>query len=275
LYIKQLFSGASENLNSEANPLHPANTKKLVDIGKARESAHEAISKLRPPEEGAWYENNFITRANASVSRAVLGFANDTALGLAQMLQENAHQMPLIPGTNVYSTGVEAAQQLNEYRIQQENLRLGNTTQEEISAQGKQQIYAILDGLVEPITEPWKKGDYLEAVARGTLEVGGLVVGVGEATAAVKGARTTHAASKVAVATRAAEATTVLKQTAKGADVAQGTVKALKGGDKMMGKAVDKLSDASKLTGSAKAPGDGVYEGENEHPPTDGGKNPP
>ena len=203
---------------AEANPLHPANTKKLADIGKARESANEAISRLRPPEEGAWYENNFITRANASVGRAALGFANDTVLGLAHMVQESAHKMPLIPGANVYGAGVEAAQQLNEYRIQQENLRLGNTTQEEISAQGKQQLLAMWDGLVEPISKPWNRGDYLEAVARGALEAGSLAVGVGEATAAVRGARAAHATNKAAVTTRAAETATVLKQTAKGAE---------------------------------------------------------
>ena len=256
-----------------------------MDIGKARESANEAISRLRPPEEGAWYENNFITRANASVGRAVLGFANDTVLGLAQMVQEGAHKMPLIPGANVYSTGVEAAQQLNEYRIQQENLRLGNTTQEEISAQGKQQLSAMWDGLGEPITKPWNRGDYLEAVARGGLEVGSLLVGVGEATAATKGARAANAANKTAVATRAAETANVankgaeaaniargvetanvVKQTAKGADVAQGTVTALKGGDKIndaarvadkaadAAKTADKAADASKVTAAASAP---------------------
>ena len=227
-----------------------------MDIGKARESANEAISKLRPPENGAWYENNFITRANASASRAVLGFANDTVLGLAQMVQENAHKMPIIPGANVYGTGVEAAQQLNEYRIQQENLRLGNTTQEEISAQGKQQLAAMWDGLVEPITKPWNRGDYLEAVARGGLEVGSLLVGVGEATAATKGARAANAANKAAVATRAAETATVLKQTAKGADVAQGTVTALNAGDKMVdaskvAKTADKTNDAAKTGNKA------------------------
>ena len=204
---------------AEANPLHPANTKKLVDIGKARENANEAISRLRPPEEGAWYENNFITRANASVGRAVLGFANDTVLGLAQMVQESAHK--IIPGVNVYSTGVEAAQQLNEYRIQQENLRLGNTTQEEISAQGKQQLSAMWDGLVEPITKPWNRGDYLEAVARGGLEVGSLLVGVGEATAATKGARAANATNKTAMATRAAETANVVNKGAEAANIAK------------------------------------------------------
>jgi len=49
-----------------------------------------------------------------------------------------------------------------------------------------------------------------------------LAVGVGEATAAVRGARAAHATNKAAVTTRAAETATVLKQTAKGADAAQG-----------------------------------------------------
>jgi len=122
---------------------------------------------------------------------------------------------------------------------------------------------AMWDGLVEPISKPWNRGDYLEAVARGALEAGSLAVGVGEATAVVRGARAAHATNKAAVTTRAAETATVLKQTAKGADAAQGTVTALKGGDKIVDatKVADKAADASKAIGPAKVHSTEVVKG--------------
>lgn len=96
---------------------------------------------------------------------------------------------------------------------------------------------AIIDGITKPYSEAWARGDYGEALGRGTIDIGSMIIpGVGEAGKVGDGA---NALGKVGDVANVAEKTGDIadaasqagKATAKGTDVAEGATDASKAAD--------------------------------------------
>jgi hypothetical protein len=123
----------------------------------------------------------------AQGARAVAGFAKDIALGLGNLAYTGAKLMT--PGGQIHA-------ELSA-RILAENIRLGNVCLETL----KQAARASGKELARPVVEAWDKGNYVEAVGRAGLEIGSLLLAVGDLAKLASGAR----AAKLAQAGKAAE----------------------------------------------------------------------
>jgi hypothetical protein len=125
-----------------------------------------------------------LNRQTAGVVRGALGVVNRVVFGLADLVKFAAKHNPTNPNALIHDA--------LSMKILQEHLRLGNIcmecVQHEAKAMGKE--------LLKPVTEPWSKGEYAEAITAGGLE---LALIVGPIVAKIGGMM------KAAQATRAAE----------------------------------------------------------------------
>jgi hypothetical protein len=116
----------------------------------------------------------------AQATRGVVGFVKDGVMGIGELAYEGIKGVPKLARMNYTSDG-QAISQLNG-AILAENIKLGNITPGTVG----QGALDIGKALVKPITDPWGKGQYVEAVTRGAAEVGTLIVAPLKAAKAAK-----------------------------------------------------------------------------------------
>lgn len=135
----------------------------------------------------------------AQAARGVLGFGKDVGMGIAELAYEGIKAVPKLVRADLTETGQRIGQ-LNG-AIFAENMRLGNITAGTIGADARKLGQAV----VKPITDPWAKGQYVEAAARGVAEVATLGVGFLKA-GKLGGAAKAGQAAKTGELVKAAEA---------------------------------------------------------------------
>jgi hypothetical protein len=144
----------------------------------------------------------------AQATRGVLGFVKDGVMGIGEMAYEGIKAVPKI-GRSLYTSSGQAISQLDA-QIFAENIQLGNITPGTIG----QGALDIGKAMVKPVTDPWKKGQYVEAGTRAVTEVGTLAFGWIKGSKAAQAAKAADAlkaeqaaeAAKVAAAADAAKA---------------------------------------------------------------------
>jgi hypothetical protein len=144
----------------------------------------------------------------AQATRGVLGFVKDGVMGIGEMAYEGIKAVPKI-GRSLYTSSGQAISQLDA-QILAENIQLGNITPGTIG----QGALDIGKAMVKPVTDPWKKGQYVEAGTRAVTEVGTLAFGWIKGSKAAQAAKAADAlkaeqaaeAAKVAAAAEAAKA---------------------------------------------------------------------
>lgn len=133
----------------------------------------------------------------AQVTRGVLGFGKDLVMGVGEMAYEGIKAVPKLVQLNQTQSGKLLTQL--DARILAENIKLGNITPGTVG----RGALNIGKAIVKPVTNPWAKGDYVEAVTRGATEVGTLGLGWLKGNTAARVAKGADA-SKAADAARAA-----------------------------------------------------------------------
>lgn len=128
----------------------------------------------------------------AEVTRGVLGFGKDLVMGVGEMAYEGIKTAPKLVQLTQTLSGKILAQL--DAQILGENIKLGNITPGTVGSGALD----IGKAIVEPVTDPWAQGDYVEAVTRGAAEVG--TVGLGW----LKGSKAARVA-KAADASKAAD----------------------------------------------------------------------
>lgn len=154
----------------------------------------------------------------AQVTRAVLGFGKDALLGVGQFAYGAAK---MLNPAGMIHTNLDA-------QILTEHIKLGNICLESL----KQAAAAAGQELAKPVTDAWERGDHVEAVTRAGLEIGTLVVAIGQVAKAATATRATRAAGG---ATAAGAADDVARAGAKPAAVADDTASATQGGRRVEG----------------------------------------
>lgn len=138
----------------------------------------------------------------AQVDRAVVGITTDAVSGTGELLYEGIKGVPKALQSNLTVEG-QAIKSL-DFLITLEEIRLGNISPASIA----EDVAEIGQTIAKPVTEPWSKGQYVEA---GTRALGMLL------TAAL----TARQALRAAVASRAAKARKATDAAAKAAKEAE------------------------------------------------------
>ncbi|MET3120346.1 hypothetical protein AAKU64_004598, partial [Undibacterium sp. GrIS 1.8] len=125
-------------------------------------------------------------------------------MGIGEMAYEGIKAVPKLIRYQYTSTG-QALGQLDG-QILAENIKLGNITAGTIG----QDALDIGKAIVKPVTDPWAKGQYVEAGTRAVTEIGTLGLGWIKGSKAAKAAEALKLeeaakAAKIAEATKAAE----------------------------------------------------------------------
>lgn len=137
----------------------------------------------------------------AEVTRGVLGFGKDLVMGAGEMAYEGIKAVPKVVQLTQTQSGTVLAQL--DAKILGENMKLGNITPGTIG----RGTLEVGKAIVKPVTDPWAKGDYVEAVARGVAEIGTLGLSwlkgnsAGRATKVVNLGRPENAALKIRAGT--------------------------------------------------------------------------
>lgn len=146
----------------------------------------------------------------AQATRGLLGFAKDVVMGVGELAYEGIKAIPKLARLTHTQSGKLLTQV--DAQILVENIKLGNISPATVG-------HTVLDigkAVVQPVTGPWAKGQYVESVTRGAAEVGTLGLGWLKGSKAARTAKAT-AAAKTA---EAAKAEAVVK-TADVLDIAQ------------------------------------------------------
>ena len=106
----------------------------------------------------------------AQATRGVLGFAKDIVMGIGELAYEAGKAVPKL-GRMAYTSTGQAITQLDG-AIFAENIRLGNITPGTVG----QGALDIGSAIVKPVTDPWNKGQYVEAVTRAAAEIATLPI---------------------------------------------------------------------------------------------------
>jgi hypothetical protein len=211
----------------ENNSFNANHLDQYVDFKGTNEGLQQGIDSLRPSED-SWA----ITKGAAGAGRATLSFLKDMTLGMGQLTYSVAKR----------ASPVTVEQDKVSAMILAENIRLGNVCAELIEQQAK----AVGKAIVKPITDPWAKGDYSEAVTRGVLEVGSLAVAFLDLAKAGEVASVT---SKVSEAEKVAETTNVASKVGEGEKIAE--VEKVGDGVKIIARKFDfknyKMAEGEKL----------------------------
>ena len=125
-------------------------------INRMEESAKQSIDSIRPGQDSL-----AVTQGAAEMARGILGFVKDVGLGLVRLEYFEVKQLSF----------VTKAEENASVAILAENIRLGNVCAELIN----QQALAAGKEIAKPVTEPWVRGDHIEALTRGALEVGTII----------------------------------------------------------------------------------------------------
>ncbi len=150
----------------------------------------------------------------AQATRGLLGFGKDIVTGVGELAYEGIKGVPKL-GRMVFTSNGQAISDLNG-AILAENIRLGNITPGTIG----QGALDIGSAIVKPITDPWKRGDYVESVTRGVAEAATLPIAWTKAQKAAQAAKA-KAALEAAEAAKAAKAKAALEAEQAAADAAR------------------------------------------------------
>jgi HNH/ENDO VII superfamily nuclease with conserved GHE residues len=137
----------------------------------------------------------------------VLGFGKDIVMGIGELAYEGIKAVPKL-GRMAYTSNGQAISQLNG-AILAENISLGNITAGTVG----QGALDIGSAIIKPITDPWNKGQYVEAVTRGAAEIATLPIAWTKAQKAAQAtkAKTALEAAEAAKAKAALEAEEAVK----------------------------------------------------------------
>lgn len=101
----------------------------------------------------------------AQAARGALGFAKDVAMGAGELAYEGIKAVPKLVQLTQTQSGQVLAQL--DAQILAENIRLGNITPETMGRTALDVGKAVL----KPVTDPWAKKQYVEAITRGAAEI--------------------------------------------------------------------------------------------------------
>lgn len=177
-----------QSLKDKLKSIDPSQLDEYVRFGDASKGLDGLIAKIDVQNQGGL---SAAGNYGAQASRAVLGFGKDIVLGLGNLLYTAAKHAN--PAGMIHS-------QIDALTLA-EHIRLGNICLESV----KQAAKAAGHELAKPVTDAWDKGNYVEAVTRGGLEVASLLLVVGDLAKLGQGAKAAEAA-KAAQTARAAEA---------------------------------------------------------------------
>lgn len=186
----------------DANPFFLDQWVRFDETHEILDDAISGIDVADNPEGGWWHATKDGT---AQATRATLGFLKDAALGIGQLGYS---------GGKLVSPQERRRQAVN-IRLLMEQIRLGNICLESV----KQAAADVGQELAKPVTDAWERGDYVEAITRGGLEIGTLIVGVGAASKA--GGATRAAGAAAGKADDVGRATAAGAATSKADDVAR------------------------------------------------------
>ena len=177
--------------------MDPSQLDEYVRFGDLNKALDGGIASIDIKDEGGWS-----TAGNyaAQGARGALGFVKDIGVGLGQLAYTGAKLMT--PGGQIHA-GLDAAMLM-------EHIRLGNVCLQTLKDAAKKAGHE----LAKPVTDAWEKGNYVEAVTRGGLEIASLLLVVGDLAKLAQAGKVAEAAkvseaAKIAEATKAAETVTV------------------------------------------------------------------
>ena len=110
----------------------------------------------------------------AQATRGVLGFGKDIVMGIGELAYEGVKAVPKL-GRMLYTSTGQAISQLDG-QILAENMRLGNITPGTVGQAIGQGALDIGAAIIKPVTDPWAKGQYVEAVTRAAAEIATLPI---------------------------------------------------------------------------------------------------
>ncbi len=132
---------------------------------------------------------------SAQAARGFLGFVKDIVMGVSELAYEGVKAVPKLARRNVTESGI--LQTLIGAQIFAEEIALGNFDGQGLGKAALELGRAVL----KPVTDPWAKGQYVEASVRAIAEIG--TVGAGS----IKGGKALKpaAATKTGATAKAAE----------------------------------------------------------------------
>jgi hypothetical protein len=173
---------------------------KYIDFNSANKSMSEGLAGIAgtPGTLGDYA---------AQATRGVLGFGKDIVMGIGELAYEGIKAVPKL-GRMAYTSNGQAISQLNG-AILAENISLGNITAGTVG----QGALDIGSAIIKPVTDPWNKGQYVEAVTRGAAEIATLPIAWTKAQKAAQAtkAKTALEAAEAAKAKAALEAEEAVK----------------------------------------------------------------
>ncbi len=184
-------------LKDKLKGMDPSQLDEYVRFGDLNKALDGGISSIDIKDEGGWSTAGNVA---AQGTRAVVGFAKDIVVGLGQLAYTGAKLMT--PGGQLHA-------QL-DMAILMEHIRLGNVCLQTLKDAAKRAGHE----LAKPVTDAWDKGNYVEAITRGGLEIGSLLLVIGDLAKLAQVGKVAEAAkvsevAKAAEVTKAAEAVTV------------------------------------------------------------------
>ncbi|MBR8317096.1 PAAR domain-containing protein [Burkholderia dolosa] len=130
---------------------------KVVDFDGANKTLDGWIGEIKGTP------GSFTDQA-AQLGRGLLGFGKDAVMGVGELAYSSAKGAVGLTQTVFTSAGREAA--ILDAKILAENIRVGNITPGTVG----NSALNIGKAIVKPVTDPWSKGQYTEAVTRGLAE---------------------------------------------------------------------------------------------------------
>lgn len=187
-----------QKLKEQLKGMDPSQLDEYIRFGDANKALDSGIANIDIKNDGSW--SGAAGNYAAQGTRAVLGFAKDIVMGAGQLAYSGAKLMT--PGGQIHA-GLDMAMLM-------EHIRLGNVCLQTLKDAAKKAGHE----LAKPVTDAWDKGNYVEAVTRGGLEIGSLLLIVGDLAKLAQVGKVAEVAkvsevAKAAEVTKAAEAVTI------------------------------------------------------------------
>ncbi|MES2756160.1 MAG: hypothetical protein V4693_02210 [Pseudomonadota bacterium] len=199
LVTEQKTAGTVAPPEEPVNPPGQRTSAKLEALKKARDAVVAGMTDLDALDEYVNFERSheeldgLINKISgtpgsardyaAQVARGLLGFGKDAALGLGELAYETIKGVPKLVRLTQTQSGRMQAQL--DAQILVEDMRLGNVTPGGVGRTALDLGKAV----IAPVTDPWAKGHYVEAVTRATTEAGSLLLGWLKASRAARAAK--------------------------------------------------------------------------------------
>lgn len=162
-------------------------SKRLEALKRARADVAAHMANMNAPDEFVRFRdldeilNRWIQQVSgergtagdaiAQVTRGFLGFGKDLAIGIGETAYEGGKGVFKLVQLNHTENG-NLIKQIDS-QILAENIRLGNVTW----AKAGTGVVALGSAIAKPVTDPWKKEQYGEALTRAGAEIGTLGLG--------------------------------------------------------------------------------------------------